>query len=236
MKMEKTPDRRGYYQDGESWSQDVNGALRASRRTAWIVASGAAVVAVVEALALVAMAPLKTVVPYTITVDRQTGFLQVAQGLKPGALSQNAAVTQAFLVQYVLARETFDRTDAQTNYREVAAWTAGPAHDQFIRFMAKTNPQSPVNVYTPSTIMQVTVRGVSMLSPTSAIVRFDAERSDGGATPASRQPYAAVIAFRYTGRPMRNEDRYLNPLGFQVTFYRRDAESVSPAPLSQVTP
>ena len=46
-----------------------------------------------------------------------------------------------------------------------------------------------------------------------------------------RQPYAAVVGFRYTGQPMRAEDRYLNPLGFQVTAYRRDAETAAPVPV-----
>jgi type IV secretion system protein VirB8 len=39
-------------------------------------------------------------------------------------------------------------------------------------------------------------------------------------------PWAAAIAFAYSGEPMRAEDRFLNPLGFQVTRYRRDAETV----------
>ena len=36
---------------------------------------------------------------------------------------------------------------------------------------------------------------------------------------------AAVLAFRFTGAPMRMEDRFTNPLGFQVVSYRRDAET-----------
>ena len=36
--------------------------------------------------------------------------------------------------------------------------------------------------------------------------------------------------------PMRNEDRLMNPLGFQVTSYRRDAESPATAPVGVVAP
>ena len=238
MKSDTPPsaERRAYYAQGQSWAEDIQDSLRASRRRAFIVAGAAMLVAVLEAFALVALAPLKTVVPYTITVDRQTGYIETAQGLKPGALSQDVAVTQAFLAQYVLARETFDVTDLQHNYGEVAAWTSGAARDQYIRAMQKSNPQSPENVNDPSTVVKITVKSISLLSRTSALVRFDAEHVMGGGTPAQRQPYTAVIGFRYTGAPMLAEDRFLNPLGFEVTAYRRDAETVGAVPDVQVAP
>jgi type IV secretion system protein VirB8 len=216
-------DRAPYYAQSTSWAADVTGELRASRQRAYIIAGAAALVAVLEAVALVALMPLKTVVPYTITVDRQTGYIETAQGIKPGALSQDAAVVQSFLAQYVLARETFDVSDLQHNYREVAAWTTGPARDQYVRAMQKSNPRAPENLYDPSTIVQVTVKSISLLTKTSALVRFDAEPSNGG----GRQAYTAVIGFEFTGTPMRAEDRFLNPLGFQVTSYRRDSEATA---------
>ena len=43
---------------------------------AWIVATVALVVALFEALALIVLTPLKTVVPYTLLVDKQTGYVQ----------------------------------------------------------------------------------------------------------------------------------------------------------------
>lgn len=220
-------DHRDYYGQATTWAEDVNGALRASRRRAFIVAAAATVVAALEAVALIMLMPLKTVVPYTITVDRQTGAIALAQGVQPGALSQNMAVVQSFLAQYVLARETFDVTDLQHKYQQVAAWTKGPARDQYIRYMQTTNPRAPENVYDAATVLRITVRSISLLSRTSALVRFDAVRENLGAAPSTPASYTAVIGFAFTGAPMRMEDRLLNPLGFQVTAYRRDAEAPS---------
>jgi type IV secretion system protein VirB8 len=235
MKLDPPLNRNDYYAKADSWAQDVHGSLRASRKVAWIVAGAACVVAVCEALALAALAPLKTVVPYTLTVDRQTGFVETASGLKPGLLSQDMAVTDAFLAQYVLARETFDVADLQANYRKVAQWTTGPARDAYLRQMSASNPQSPVKLNAATTIVQTTIKSVSLLSPTSALVRFQTERHDAGA-PGEIRPYAAVIAFKYTGAPMRMEDRLINPLGFEVTSYRRDAETTAPLPAPAAPP
>jgi type IV secretion system protein VirB8 len=229
--------RRPEYEQAASWAADVHGSLRASRRLAWTVAGVALAVAALEAVALAFMAPLKTVVPYTITVDRQTGYVETVQGLKTGGtLTQDSAVTQSFLVQYVLARETFDATDLRENYRKVSLWSAGPVQTQYQREMARSNPASPLNLYSPSTVLAVTVKSVSLLSPTTALIRFDTTRREAGAASGEQRAYTAAIAFRYTGAPMRNEDRFINPLGFQVTSYRRDSETVSGTAVASVAP
>lgn len=227
MKLEKFPplDREAYYAQGQSWAGDVKKSLRQSRRYAWIAAGVCAAIAMLEAVALALLIPLKAVVPYAITVDRQTGYVETIQPLKAGGLAQDEAVTNAFLAQYVLARETYDLTDLQGNYQKVASWTSGPARAQYIASMQRSNPQSPLNLNAPGTVVKTVVKSISLLSRSSALVRFDAERQGQG---AQRQPYSAVIGFRYTGAPMRMEDRFLNPLGFEVTSYRRDAETTGP--------
>lgn len=220
--------RQRYYQEASTWSADIHGALRASRRVAWIIAAVASAIAVLEALALAALAPLKTVVPYTITVDRQTGYVQTVSGLKPGFMTQDQAVTQSFLVQYVIARETFDATDLREQYHKVMLWSAGDARDQYERLMQKATPESPLNLYSPTTTVSTTIESVSMLSPTTAMVRFNTTRHDVGSSTDSQQAWAAVLAFRYSNAPMNMGDRFVNPLGFQVTRYRRDAETLTP--------
>ncbi len=227
--MEQTPikpatERAVYFADAASWSEDVNGSLRASRRRAWWVAGAAVLVAVLEALALVMLMPLKTVVPYTITVDRQTGAAELARGVRAGPLSQNDAMLQSVLAQYVIARETLDATDLAANYRKVGLWSAGTARSDYLRAMDRRNSASPLNGATEATLVQTTIKQVSVMSPTSALVRFSTDRREGDG-PVTRTDWAAVLQFAFTGGPLRLEDRLINPLGFQVTHYRRDAEA-----------
>jgi type IV secretion system protein VirB8 len=44
-----------------------------------------------------------------------------------------------------------------------------------------------------------------------------------------------VIRYRFSGEPMTREDRFVNPLGFQVLHYRRDAEAL-PDPEATAVP
>jgi type IV secretion system protein VirB8 len=73
-------------------------------------------------------------------------------------------------------------------------------------------------------LVEVRITGISSLSDGTSLVRFVTVRSDPGGQAPAIQPWQAVIAYRFSGAAMSAADRLLNPLGFQVTRYRRDAE------------
>jgi type IV secretion system protein VirB8 len=217
-----------YYKEAATWNRDRLEALNASRRTAWWVAGGAAVVAILLAFALMLLMPLKTVVPYTLLVDRNTGFVQALKPLDPDRVAPDAALTQSFLVQYVIARESFDVDALEANYRKVALWSAETARSDYLNAMQVSNPQSPLSLYPRSTVIETRVKSVSPVGRTAALVRFDTIRRDGGGMPQPPRSWVAVIRYRYTGEPMKLEDRFVNPLGFQVLRYGRDQETLAP--------
>lgn len=218
-----------YYSEGDSWATDRNRALRRSRQIAWWVAGAAVLVAILEALALAFLAPLKTVVPYTLLVDRQTGYVQALKPLESDAITADRALTQSFLVQYVIAREGFDVDTLQRDYRKVALWSAGAARRDYMAEMQVSNPESPLARLPRSAIVDVRVRSVSSLGTESAMVRYETVRR-GPSGQGQPQLWVAVIRFGYTGEAMSIEDRLTNPLGFKVIRYRRSAE-IPPSPL-----
>jgi len=217
-----------YYKDAASWNRDRLDALAKSQRTAWLVAGGAAAVAVLLALALLLLTPLKTVVPYTLLVDRTTGYVQALKPLDAQKVAPDTALTQSFLVQYVIARESFDRDVVQVNYRKVALWSAENARTDYLNLMQVSNPQSPLVLYPATSSIETRVKSVSPVGTNVALVRFDTIRHDAGGAVQPPRSWVAVIRYRYSGEPMKLEDRFVNPLGFQVLRYRRDAESAPP--------
>lgn len=223
-----------YYREAGSWAEDQRTTLEKSRRTAWIVAGGACGIAVLEALALVFLTPLKTVEPYTLLVDKQTGFVQALQPLNAQRVAPDSALTQSFLVQYVIARESFDINALQANYRKVSLWSEGNARSLYVAGMQASNPDSPLARLPRSTIVETRVKSVSPLGGNRAMVRFETVRRDAGGRQLPGQPWVAVIAYRYSGEPMSLEDRFLNPLGFEATAYQRNPEAFPQAdPVTQ---
>jgi type IV secretion system protein VirB8 len=224
--------RAHYYEAASSWAQDTHAALRSSRRTAWIIAGVAIGVASLQAIAIAFLLPLKQSVPYTITVDRETGYVQTTRGVNLGNLSETDAIAQSFIVQYVLARETFEATDYRENYRKTMMWSQGGAETEYARDWDQSNPNGAAQRYRPTTRVKVTVKSVTILGPRSALVRFDTEQTEGPSSGGMRQPWVASIGYSFSGKPISEQDRYLNPLGFQVASYRRDSETTQPIPVA----
>jgi type IV secretion system protein VirB8 len=223
-----------YYKEAESWAGDRQQELRKSRKVAWMVAGGAAALALLEGLALVLLVPLKTVEPYTLLVDRNTGFVQAVRPMDQQRIAADAALTQSLLVQYVTQREGFDHDAVQSSYRHVTLWSAESARADYVAGMQPSNPQSPLARYPRGTVVEVRVKSVSPVAQNVAMVRFDTSlrTPNGQATPLGA--WVSMIRYRFTGEPMRQEDRFANPLGFQVVRYRKDQEAL-PAP-EQVQP
>ena len=237
MKEDTEAQRGAYYREAASWAGDSQAALRSSRRTAWIIAGVATFVAVLLAIALMLLTPLKTVEPYTLLVDRQTGFVQAVDPLEPQRISGDAALTQSFLVQYVIARESFDIDSVQADYRKVALWSADSARTRYVASMQASHPDSPLTRFPRSTVIDTVVKSVSPIGPDAAMVRFETRRSDRSGPARTVGAWVTVVRYRYAGEPMRVEDRYLNPLGFQVIRYQRDPEALplpepAPAPVT----
>ncbi len=221
--MSKTDE---YFAAARSWAESQSSAQARETRIAWRVAAGAGVIALLLALALLLLVPLKSVEPYVLTVDRQTGSVEPAMGLSSGKLTQNEAVMQAQLAGYVIARETFDATDLALQYRRVQILSSPPVARAYVAEMAANNPDSPLNTLGRGDTVSIKVRSVSLIGEGAGLVRYTATRTALGSGSGQQSNFVAAISFGFNNRPLRPADRFDNPLGFQVTRYRRDAEGL----------
>lgn len=216
----------------EVWRDEALASARSGRRIAWIVASIMIVVCAVQAAGLALLLPLKEVVPYTVLVDRQTGYVETARGVRLGDLDDEQAVIHSMLAQYVLARETFDPADFAERYARTALWSLGPARTDYVEQYQVGSSGSILADLSPGSVIRISIAAINLLSQDTAEVRFNATLNASGRE-ASVTMWRAVVSYQFTGAPMKMEDRLLNPLGFQVTAYRKDRLS-PPSAISEV--
>jgi type IV secretion system protein VirB8 len=217
------PDLKTYFDEAKSWDADRLRSAERSRRLAWAVAGGAALVAAIAVGAVAALAPLKSVEPFVVRVDRATGAVDVVSALKVGPpISYDEAVTKHFLAQYVRARESWLAPAAEANFRQVSIMSTPAEQERWADAFRPANPASPQVVYGPAGEAQVDIRAITFISKGVASVRF--HRTVRLATQLAQSDAIATVAFVYTRAPMAEADRLRNPLGFQVTSYRADPE------------
>lgn len=228
---EEAGQAEAYFGEARSWAQDSCAQAYRSRRAAWTVAGCATTLAIVQALGLLAVLPLKTVVPYTVLVDRNTGFAQVLREGDRPAVSANAALVQSLLAQYVIAREAFEPTMIEQAYRKVALWSSDGARTEYLAAMANRSLPKATATSADATIA-VNIESVTLSGLHDAQVRFFTERRSIADAAPQRDFQIATLHFRFSGQPMSLEDRLINPLGLQVSSYHVDQET-PPAVLPQ---
>ena len=211
------------------WYQDLYASMTISRNRWFLVGVIGIVLAVLEVVAIVFLTPLKTVEPYVLQVDQKSGMTTVLKPLREGqeaSLTEEEAVTKAFIVKYVLSRETYDPQDINRNYDLVRLMSSGDENRKFEESIANDNPKSPVERYTTTTTRTVKISSVSFLDQKkkTAQVRFVTNESTRNQN--KEDFWVAILTFRYINAPMDESDRLNNPLGFQVLSYRVDQEIV----------
>ena len=169
-------------------------------------------------------------------VDKATGFVEVARPLEEGGpISEREAVTQANIVRYIRARETYDPPALRDNFELASLLSAGQASKDLAEEFSPSNPANPMKLWGATGRTRVYVESVNFLtngwmqnpgSPATAAVRFMTTRTTERENIIEH--WAANVRFRYTKTPMKNQWRFDNPLGFQVVEYRRDQETVAP--------
>jgi type IV secretion system protein VirB8 len=207
----------------QTWDQDLYRSLELSRRRAWIVAAVSGGVAILALTALVGVLPLKESVPYVITKDAQTGFVEVAQAAGP-ALREDEALAQFHLVRYVTARESYDPQDLQTSYELVYALSSRAVWDTYDPLYRRSAPGNLLKRYGRRTRVETRIKSVSLLATDQALVRFATTRRTGSQEDVEH--WAATVTFRYAQPGEDLASRSKNPLGFEVVAYRRDQEVV----------
>jgi len=214
-----------YFEAAESWDRDIYRELARSRRQAWMVAAASSGLAALALLALVLLLPLKEAVPYVLTKDRETGFVEVARAADALTLSQDEAISEFNVVRYVAARETYAPEDLQSNYETVYAASSSEVWEPYGTLYRRGATGNLLDRYGRRTSVQVAIKNVSFLEPDRAFVRFSTTSRTG--SQESVEHWAVTVRFRY-GQPAEElGDRMKNPLGFQVVSYRRDQEVVN---------
>lgn len=181
---------------------------------------------------LLAIVPLKEVRPYVVMVDRTTGEAEKVVQVKAVDLAEEEAVRQAELVRYVTDRETYDPADNGTRIPEVLSHSRNQARRSLVSLWTAGSENYPPAIYEDRARVGVTVVSIALLSETNdggtAQVRFRKTLRQADEKPVERD-FVATIGFVFEPRVERNlETVWRNPLGFAVTSYRIDAETLSP--------
>lgn len=226
--MSADPAVKAYFAEAIAWDADRVAMKERSMRLAWRVAALSCLVTLLAIVTLLVLMPLKRVDPYLIRVDSSTGLVDVVPVFS-GDTPMPETVTRYFLDHYVTTCERFNFSTAESDYEECGAFHNPQRNQAWYAAWAKTNPNSPLNLYKDGTTVRAQVTSVSFFTRADGVgdlaqVRYVKARRQSGTAEEERTHWIATLRFAYAKPAAEAATRRWNPLGFKVLDFRPEPE------------
>lgn len=216
----------------KEFEQSRIGDIERSRIIAWRIAIGSCAVAMVCAIALMLLTPLKEVRPYVIRVDNNTGQTDIVTMLDTSASSYQEEIAKFFSAQYVRLVEGYDWFTIQNQIDQAMMFSDRNMQNRINTRFAQ--PNAPHKIYRDQQRVNIRITNTTIIDERGLVqVRFvkSVEPMNGGVYNAqtdtiSPEPiisnHLATLGYEYVNVPTLDAVRLVNPLGFTVKTYRVD--------------
>lgn len=217
------PQEKDAIAEVRNWYSDRYQSVLVQRNLLFLVTTLSLIGVLISVFTVERVISSKSIEPFVIEIESKTGITNVVDPATRSEMFADEALTKYFVVKYVNARETYDPLTYNFNYNTVTRLlSASKVYYQFRQFI--NSPDGPVQKYVESTRSEMKVRSVQIIKPGVAQVRFTLVLS--GAKNGVFH-YIAYLEYGFYTLEMTQDERFINPVGFQVNSYRKDEEVVS---------
>lgn len=214
-----------FIQNAKEFEKSEIDRVRKNAKIAWRISGACLLLAGIAVGAVAGLTPLKTVQPFVIRVDNNTGVTDIVTMMKQSEKSYGEISDKFWLAQYVRYREGYDWQVVQDTFNATNLLSS-PEEQKLFSALYKENPNAPHKILKDQFRVVVKINAIAFVGE-MAQVRFEKVvvplGGDQNAPPP--QKYIATISYTYKNAPMNDADRLINPLGFQVLSYRIDKEA-----------
>lgn len=214
----------------KTFENNIINNLRSSKKIAWFVALTFFVYSICLTITISFVLPLKTIQPYVIRIDNNTGYTDVIPSLTDEQFTPDEALDRFWLAHYVELREKYVYETLQQDYERVQLYGSANVNKQYIGWFNSEN--APYKMYGSNNTIEVKILSINLSvsdgEPPSktAIIRAELTKIDH----SNNNQYTTkriLITLSYDYKPrleLELQNRTINPLGFQILSYTVDIE------------
>jgi type IV secretion system protein VirB8 len=137
-------------------------------------------------------------------------------------LEGNESLARYFIKKYVIARETYNPVDFDTEARKIVRMlSSSTIYWNYLGYI-RNKEIDPTLIYGQKNTTFLIVKSWSKLDAKKYMLRFSVNETAGDKRVLSK---LAVIDFDYVPMELTETERDINPIGFQVTGYRVDDDN-----------
>ncbi|MGL9731304.1 MAG: virB8 family protein [Wolbachia sp.] len=209
-----------------NWSSSRYSTVVAQRNTLLLFTLILLVAISVSILAIFKISTSSTIEPFVIEIEKKSGIVQLVDPVTVKQYSADKVLNNHFIAEYIKAREVFDKYNYNYNYyTKVRLFSSPNVYNEFRNYISSQNMDDLFNLYSGFVKNEFKIRSIQKLYDDTFQVRFAVEftRKDGSSVKKNK---IVIMSYKYASLEMNDQQRYVNPLGFQVTSYRLDDEHV----------
>lgn len=173
--------------------------------------------------AVLGLTPLKSVEPYLVRVENNTGFTDLVRPVSEGK-SQEQIDDEFWLSTYIRFRETYNFADSDSNFSVVELMSYGDTFAEYKNFQLSTKGYT--ETLGNNRQMRVEINGVTFLNREdgsgTAQVRFTKRVLDRNGVPdplIRPATWQTTLSYDYKNPPKRKAQEWINPRGFGIKSY-----------------
>lgn len=161
----------------------------------------------------------KSFEPYVIELEEKTGVMTVVENLNGSRLIADEAVKRSHLYSFLEAAEGYNYVTFNEDRRRLALFTNSSVYRQLYGKYSIRNENSIVNLLGNRGTLSVKIKSIIFNEPTIATIRFVVYNTRPVKLYPQESHKIAEVYFTFANMELNTDDRYINPLGFQVVKY-----------------
>lgn len=216
-----------HFKQKQHFEKDRISFYKTLSKVGFIIGGVGAVIGLAGVIAVAGLTPLKTTEPYVIRVDNNTGFTDIAKPISDSdKTTYGEELDKFWLSKFVIERESYDWQLIQNSYDAVELMSSPQVFNEYRNYI--TSKVSPVTLLKENKKIKVNVLSVSFINGVGQ-VRFSKQVLTASGEPDAVIPvtyWLASIPYDYKHDVKLEQQRLINPLGFQALSYRVDPEAL----------
>ncbi|GMO62357.1 MAG: type IV secretion system peptidoglycanase PtlE [Rickettsiales bacterium] len=168
----------------------------------------------------------KSLVPYVIELEDKSGVPTVVEQLNKTHFTADMTLKRYFLYHFIKAIEGYNPGTFKDDYKMIRLLASPGVWRQVSSKINPRNEKSPAILIGNRGLIDFQLKSMAFVTPNKATVRFTTKNQGQVEGFPEGQAMILDIEFVFADVQLSLEDRYINPLGFQVVRYVLDNEIV----------
>jgi len=210
----------------KSWYSDRYQSVVVQRNILSLLALFAMIAVTISVIFVKQVTSSKSLEPYVIEIEEKTGVPTVVEQLSQSSFTTNTTLKRYFLYSFIKSVEGYNPATYIEDFAKARLFSSSAVYGKIRNRISSRNPNSPVSKMDKKGMIVVKLKSIQFMTPEKVQIRMRLETKGRSSGFSARRDVIAYVNFRFANINLTLEERFINPIGFQVIGYSIDDDLI----------